>query len=222
MKPVAILRPEPGASRTAAAASALGLEPVIAPLFRIEPLEWTPPDPSRFDGLLLTSANAVRQAGRGLDSLRDLRAYCVGEATAAAATEAGLQVAKVGTGGVESLLESLSSGLQLLHLCGRHRHPAPAGSVEAVPVYESVAVAAPPALSRLADAVLLVHSPRAGQQLRALADEGLVDRKNLSIAAISDEAELAAGSGWQEVEVAAEPTDSALLAIAARLCNKHG
>ncbi len=222
MRPVAILRPEPGASRTAASVRAMGLDPLIAPLFRIEALEWTPPDPQKFDCVLLTSANAVRHAGPGLDAFRDLPTYCVGEATAAAAKEAGLTVAKAGNGGVGDLLESLSPELKLLHLCGRHRRPASTGSIEAVPVYESVAVEPPPALPALADAVLLVHSPRAGQRLKDLADQGLLDRKILSIAAISGEAARAAGAGWQEVEVATEPADSALLAIAARLCNKRG
>jgi uroporphyrinogen-III synthase len=33
------------------------------PLFAIVPLDWTAPDPAQFDGLVLTSANAVRHAG---------------------------------------------------------------------------------------------------------------------------------------------------------------
>jgi uroporphyrinogen-III synthase len=38
--------------------------------------------------------------------------------------------------------------------------------------------------------------------------------------AISDAAAEAAGRGWEAVEVADQPNDEALLALAARLCNK--
>jgi uroporphyrinogen-III synthase len=41
-----------------------------------------------------------------------------------------------------------------------------------------------------------------------------------AIAAISDAAADAAGTGWSEIHVAAEPGDDALLALAARLCNR--
>ena len=43
---VLILRPQPGADETAARARALGLEPLVAPLFTVRPLAWTPPDPA--------------------------------------------------------------------------------------------------------------------------------------------------------------------------------
>ena len=95
MRPFVILRPEPGAGATAEAARQRGLNPIVAPLFRIEPVEWQPRDPAEFDALLLTSANAVAQAGDGLREFASLPVYCVGEATAAAARDAGLSVAGV-------------------------------------------------------------------------------------------------------------------------------
>jgi len=42
------------------------------------------------------------------------------------------------------------------------------------------------------------------------------------LAAISPDTAAAAGPGWERVEVAAEPSDAALLAIASRLCNNPG
>ena len=60
MRRLLVLRPEPGASATAGRARTLGLDPVLMPLFEIEPIAWTAPDPAGFDALLLTSANAVR------------------------------------------------------------------------------------------------------------------------------------------------------------------
>ena len=83
MRPVVVLRPEPGASRTAARAEALGLDARVVPLFAIVPIEWSAPDPSDFDGIVLTSANAVRHGGEQLDELKALPVHAVGEATAA-------------------------------------------------------------------------------------------------------------------------------------------
>ena len=55
------------------------------PLFSVESLAWKVPDAASFDALLLTSANAVRQAGAGLTQLRGLPVHAVGAATATAA-----------------------------------------------------------------------------------------------------------------------------------------
>ena len=58
-------------------------------------------------GCLLTSANAVRCGGEQLHSLRGLKAYAVGEATAEAAREAGFDIAATGDAGVDRLLGSI-------------------------------------------------------------------------------------------------------------------
>ena len=92
MRPLLVLRPEPGASATVKRARELGLEPVAAPLFEIEPLPWEAPEPGGFDALLLTSANAVRHGGSKLAKLRGLRVYAVGDATAEAARESGFDI----------------------------------------------------------------------------------------------------------------------------------
>ena len=139
MKRVLILRPEPGASATLRRAHALGLDAVTIPLFAIEPIEWQAPDPSGFDGLLITSANAVRNAGRGLDRLLELPVYAVGEATAAEALTYGFKVAKVGAAGIDALLATIRPGIRLLHLAGEDRtEPNGASqSITAVTVYRA-------------------------------------------------------------------------------------
>ena len=212
-----VLRPEPGATATAERARARGLHPVIAPLFEVEPTEWEAPEPAGFDGLLLTSANAVRHAGDKLEGLRGLQVYAVGEATAEAARHAGFGIASVGSDGVERLLGSIESDLKLLHLCGEDRAES-AGSpqgITAVVVYRSREVGTPD-LSTAPGSIALTHSPRAGRRLAELVTE----RSTISIAAISDAAAKAVGSGWKQVAVADRPSDEALLALAASLCNK--
>jgi uroporphyrinogen-III synthase len=220
MTPLAILRPEPGASATANAARRLGLAPILIPLFQIEPVAWTAPDPSSFDGLLVTSANAVRSGGPELRKYRELPVHAVGEATAAEARKRGLTVQTVGNGGVDAALSALPPHLRLLHLCGAERREPRnhAHRISAIAVYRSAELEIPDNFSSLEGAVVAVHSPRAGQRLAELARATRLDRNSTAIAAISAEAAAAAGDGWKQVTVALEPSDRALLALAARLC----
>jgi uroporphyrinogen-III synthase len=216
MRRVLVLRPEPGASATVANARRLGLDAFAVPLFEIEPLQWEAPDAARFDGLLLTSANAVRHGGDALREMRGLPVYAVGEATAESARQAGFDIAATGDAGIERLLGSIDSGLRLLHPCGEHRREAAAvrQRISHVPVYRARTIAAPD-LGAAPGCVALVHSPRAANRFAEL----VKDRVSIAVAAISRAAADAAGRGWSSVEAAEQPSDHALLALAARLCN---
>ena len=215
MTRVLVLRPEPGASETVRRAKQRGLDAEAKPLFTIEPIYWQAPEAGSFDGLLLTSANALRHGGDNLQDLRGLPAYAVGEATADAAREAGFDIKSVGEAGVDRLLGSIEPELKLLHLCGEDRripHNA-RQAIVALPVYR--AVECDVSLADVHDSVALIHSPRAGRRFAQL----VPDREGIAIAAISPAAAEAAGDGWREVAAADTPTDEALLALAARLCN---
>ena len=219
MRRLFLFRPEPGARHSADGARAMGLDAVLVPLFAIEPLDWTAPDPANFDAILLTSANAVRHCGQGLDSLRGLPVHCVGEATALAANLAGLGIASVGKGGVDELLAAIPPETRLIHLCGEDRR-APADSsrmISCVHVYRAVPTDRPPELDDLRGAVAAVHSPRAARRLADLAEAKV--KATVRVAAISPAAAEAAGRGWESVDWASGPSDSALLALCARLCD---
>ena len=221
MRRLVILRPEPGASATAARARAIGLDAIAMPLFEVEPAAWEVPEPGGFDALLLTSANAVRTGGGGLERLLGLPVYAVGEATAAAALDAGFKVAASGDGGVEQLLGAMPAGLRLLHLCGEQRvEPEASLAITAIPVYRSAELPMPSEFARIGGQVAAVHSPRSGRRLAELADRAGVDRGTVRIAAISPAAASAAGPGWERCEAAQSPGEAALLALAARLCDK--
>lgn len=221
---VLILRPQPGADITAERAVKSGLVPAVAPLFTIRPLPWQAPDPAAFDALLLTSANAARQAGGGLTSLLALTCYAVGETSSAAAVEAGFRDVRTGPADGAALLRLMETeGVRsALHLCGRE-HALPADSsvaVTAVPVYAADAVDSLPAEAEAAiaeGAVALLHSPRAAALFASLIG---AERQGLRIAAISAASAEAAGPGWAAVAVAAEPRDQALLEAAAKLCHR--
>lgn len=220
-----VLRPEPGASATAARIAALGHAAVVAPLFTVQPVAWAPPDPAEHDALILTSANAVRHAGPVLARLAGLPVYAVGSATAAAALEAGFKVVATGlSDGAELLERAAAEGVRKgLHLAGAdHRAIAHADvGLRRVVVYRADAVDALPAEAREAlsgSAVVLLHSPRAAGHFRALLGEAGLSADRVAIAGISAATLRAAGEGWGATMLATQPSDEALLAAAARLC----
>ncbi|MCY7339841.1 MAG: uroporphyrinogen-III synthase [Sphingomonas bacterium] len=216
MKKLLLLRPEPGLSASADHARSLGLDVVTCPLFAVEPVAWTAPDPAGFDALLLTSANAVRHAGPGFAKVAALPVIAVGEATADAARAAGLNVTMVGVAGAQHLLDDLADKRKLLHLTGVDHGAITDDRVTTLLVYRAGQIDAPnlPVVSNL---VIAVHSPRAGARLTQLVGA----RSGGVVAAISEAAALACGSGWRAIEWAPQPTDSALLALAARLCQSR-
>ena len=221
MNKLLILRPQPGADETAQRARALGLEPVVAPLFTIRPLPWEAPDASEVDAVMLTSANAARHGGAGLAPLLGLTCYAVGEATADAARGAGFTNVRVGPeDGVALLMAMEADGIAAaLHLCGAdHVSFEPAEiRIRRIPVYKAVAVAELPAAAVAAldgDPVALLHSPRAARHFASLAG----DRSQIRIVAISARTARAAGEGWRALVVAPRPRDDALLELAAKLC----
>ncbi len=219
MTPLLVLRPEPGASQTLAAAKVLRLEACAMPLFTIEPVAWALP-PGDFDALMLTSANAVRQAGAGLAAVRHLPVYAVGEATAAAARQAGLVVAHVGGGDAAALVAAMRvEGVgRALHLVGEVNRGVEDAAIARVVVYRAVPVDRLQPLP--AGSIALIHSPAAGSLFARLIDAAGAARDAITVAAISAAAGEAVGRGWAAVAIAPQPTDAALLAVAAKLCEE--
>jgi len=203
----------------------MGLEAVAAPLFTIAPIAWSAPDPAAFDALMLTSANAVHHARPALARYRGLPVYAVGEATAAAAREAGFARIQAGASDAIELLGMLAAdGIgRVLHLAGREHRDAehPPIVITRRIVYGADPVAAlPPAAhdSLRRGAVALLHSPRAARLFAGLTDAAPLPRDGIAIAAISPAAASAAGEGWRAIAIATRPDDTTLLAAAARLC----
>lgn len=210
-----ILRPQPGTDATAARVRAAGHTPLMMPLFAVEPVDWEAPAAANYDNLLLTSANAVRQAGANLALYRDLPLYAVGQNTADAARQAGFEIAHIGDAGVDALLQKLNDR-RLLWLTGEdHVEPEadPTVRLDRYIVYRSAAITLSPDFvetTQSADHVLL-HSPRAASHFGDLLTEHHIERNAISIAALSPNIAQAAGSGWKSVRVAPQPTDAALL-----------
>ncbi len=215
--PVIVTRPAPGNAATHARLADAGIAARLVPLALAEPVAWTVPD-ARVDALLLTSANAVRFAGPGLAAVAHLPAWCVGPATAAAARTLGLTVAQVGDGGVDALLAG-DAPPRMLWLSGENRTivtPPPGAMILPVPCYRMAALPVDPA-ALAGPAILLIHSVAAARRLATLVTE----RSTTAVVAISGAVAAAAGPGWRQVEVPAQPDDAAMVAIAVKLCQKR-
>lgn len=225
-RPLLILRPEPGATMTAKSALDQGWRPIVAPIFRIEPLAWEPPPAADYDALFVTSANAVRQAGKALTRYRDMPVYAVGAATARALKSAGFTQIRTGRGDAAMMmLTAAEEGVtSALHLAGEdHRDSKhPDIRLDRRLVYRSAAAGRLSDKAELAlrsgEAVVLLHSGRAGERFAQLIDDATIPRASVSIAALAPAVAEAAGNGWAATIAADRPDDAALLAAAARLC----
>jgi uroporphyrinogen-III synthase len=225
MKRILILRPSPGAEETAVRAAEAGFDVVTAPLFTVHAVAWANPGADRFDAVMLTSANAPRHAGSGLDAFHELPCYAVGEATAGEARRHGFAEVRTGNADGAALAGMMvRDGIRrAFHPCGRDHVPL---EMPGLSLIDCVVYAAE-AARRLPDdahealgagAVALVHSPRAGALFARLVDDAGLERDAIPIAAISPAAAEAAGSGWKATLAALTPRDDALLELAAKLC----
>ncbi|MBU3078172.1 uroporphyrinogen-III synthase [Sphingomonas quercus] len=216
MTTVLVLRPEPGATASAARAEAAGFRAVTAPLFTIAPVDWAPPT-EPVDALMLTSANAVRHGGPALALFHDLPVHAVGIETAAIASAAGFRDVRIGPGDAAGLVAALPDGLRVLHLAGREHRPAlPAQGLRRI-VYAADPVTALPDAAREAlagGAIALLHSARAAATFAALVETAGLSRAGIAVAALSPAVAAAAGIGWRRCAIAGAPDDEALFRAA--------
>jgi uroporphyrinogen-III synthase len=122
-----VTRPEPEGERTAASLRARGHEVALAPLLRIEPIEFALPEKS-WSAVAMTSANAARAvaAHARRDMLTALDAFTVGRHTAEAARAAGFRAVYSADGDKDDLVDLLRAhrGKELrplLYLAGEER-----------------------------------------------------------------------------------------------------
>jgi len=224
--PLLILRPEPGASMTAKRAFDEGWRPIVAPLFRIEPIAWQAPPATNYDALFATSANGVRQSGKAIGAYHALPAYAVGDATARALKAAGFTDIRTGRGDAALMLDMASENgvARALHLAGEDYKDVghDAIGIDRRIVYRSAAVSSlnekAAAALREGVGVALLHSGRAAEHFAALCDGARIPRRQVRVAALAPAILESAGPGWRATIAAEKPDDAALLAAAARLC----
>lgn len=223
--PLLVVRPEPGNAATLAAAGALGLEAHGDPLFEIASVAWLPPPAADFDAVLIGSANVLRHGGKALVRYAGLPAYVVGQATAEAAQQAGFAIAAVGSGGLQTLTERLAEDgrRRVLRLAGAEHVPLrvpPQTAIETVVVYKARPLPLGTASAALLgdETVVMLHSAAAARQFAEECDRLEVSRNAIALACLGPRIAVAAGAGWASVASAERPDDTALLALAARMC----
>ncbi|MFK7840142.1 MAG: uroporphyrinogen-III synthase [Bdellovibrionales bacterium] len=122
---VVITRPEPDASDYAKELLGLGYEVWVEPMLKIKTASFDVPDLSRYQGLLITSANALNAFLKGGGQVFDVPVFCVGKYSADAAIKAGFNdVIFVDGTGVDLfnyiLAQKDVQAMSFLHLCGEH------------------------------------------------------------------------------------------------------
>ncbi|MEC9343977.1 MAG: uroporphyrinogen-III synthase [Pseudomonadota bacterium] len=243
---VLVTRAAGPAETTAGRLRAAGYEPVVLPL--IEYRDSGAPLPhGRFDGIIFTSAAAVeilaaRPSGTWAP-LRALPTFCVGTATARAASAAGFSQVVSGHGSASDLVGTILSALsmrnrsgegsvRLLWLAPHDRAFDLAAALSAHGIVVTVtaiyrAVTADPgaraletALRDCAGGAVLLYSPRSAEHLVSLAARHALTGPlaGLTLLAISENvARAIAGHGISDMLVSEMPQEDGLFALLDRL-----
>ena len=224
MKNLIVVRPLPGAMRTVAAASAMGLVAIPMPVQDYEPVDWQEPE-GPFDGLLVGSAMAFRFPSPMFDATLDLPVHAVGRTTAAMAESAGYTVASVGEGGLQAVLDGLPDDepLRLLRVGGEDKvalEPPPHVELVECAVYRLIDVELTEGQAKLlrSPVCVLLHSAGAARSFRRNCERLALDREAIALACLGPRIAQAAGTGWGRVMSASTPNDTALLALARTMC----
>ena len=228
MRPIIVIRPQPGNSSTVNAARELNLNAHGFPMFKVRPLPWDMPEPDTFDALLIGSGNAIRHSGAAFEAFAGKPAYAVGETSAQMARDAGLTVVATGEGGLQDVLGKLEPDhRRLLRLAGEKRVALLTPddvSIEERIVYAVDPLPMPLQLVRMLErrCLVLLHSAESARHFAASCAEHGVDRSLVQLACIGERVASAAGEGWQEVRAAQRPAEEALLALASEMCKEDG
>jgi uroporphyrinogen-III synthase len=115
---VLVTRPHPDAEATAAALRAKGLEVLLAPMLRFEPVAFHYDADARYGAVVVTSANALRGIEPHLAGSRLLKLplFAVGAHTASAAQRAGFHNVIPASGEAASLRDCVLAGVKAKEL----------------------------------------------------------------------------------------------------------
>jgi len=110
---ILVTRPEPDNAATAAALRTKGLEVLLAPMLRFEPVAFHDDADARYSAIIVTSANALRAIEAHLAGhLLTLPVFAVGERTAEAARHAGFRDVMVADGNAVALRELITASVR--------------------------------------------------------------------------------------------------------------
>lgn len=115
---VLVTRPQPDDGATAAALRGRGFEVLQAPMLRFEPVAFYDDEDTRYDAVIVTSANALRGIEPRLagSNLLELPLFAVGEHTASAARHTGFSNVIVAKGDAVSLRDLVLASVKAREL----------------------------------------------------------------------------------------------------------
>ena len=212
-----VTRTQPGANTTAARLVSLGYEPVVRPVLEVRAIPdafQNAPPSQTISCLALTSPNTIDAIRSEIFHHRAIPAYCVGDTTARAASEAGFTEVHSASGDIHALAKLIAQKVSpgLVFAPGAEQ---PAGDlpkllpkyrVVRLPVYATTetGIAIPTDVD-----VAMVHSPRAGS---ALAKALMSGSRPMKIIAISNAAACPfSGVPGIEMTIADHPDEEAML-----------
>jgi uroporphyrinogen-III synthase len=226
---ILVVRPEPAASLLAARLKAEGLEAVPAPVSEYIELPFTLPDLAPYQGLAFTSAEAVRVFSRHAAGEGRV-AFCVGDATAEAARDAGFPEVRSADGDAGDLAALLGAAdiKKILHISGSDlaQDMAPplaekGIALDRVTVYtarllDELPSEAAAALGAGEVTAAMLFSARAAARFVSLLPDGAAG--GITALCISPRAAAgAAGANWKAVHIAEHPRLDAMAALARAL-----
>ncbi len=232
---ILVTRPEPDASRLAQRLKAAGHDPLIEPLMSVEYLEASAELPGALkdaQAIAFTSANGVRALARCYTG-RHLPVFAVGDATAAAARQAGFSTVHGAAGDVDHLAADIAARLDpgagsIVHIAGsvvagdlQGTLAAHGFQVDRHVLYAMTASASlsPEVIAQITRASLeaaLVYSPRSGRILVDLVNKAGLQEACQAITCYCLSANVAAAVAdlpFANCLVAATPDEAALMAL---------
>jgi uroporphyrinogen-III synthase len=228
---ILVTRPEKDSAVLAEIIGRAGHEAIVSPLMDIVPVAWAMPE-TDIDALVLTSHNAV--SAYHAEILKKYPCFCIGAATAQAASAAGFDVIAHADGDRSGLITALvsSNSKNILFLSGHIERAdlvteLAASGIQAVRriVYEAHArtcfsADAARALAENSIDCVLLFSPRSAAIFRTL-HEGLTGaaKSRLTLACLSAAVAQACGAGWSHIALAQQPSTQHLLAAAGIMCD---
>ena len=227
---ILITRPEPGASETARRVQALGLTPVLCPMFIIRQVPATLPPALRVGAVLVTSGNAIPALPM---AYRPVPLFAVGNTTAERARQAGFTQVTSADGDAQALARQVRQLVNpaagtLLLAAGRHNGKPLATELRQAGyrVSRRVLYAAEPVAALTPEATSALHH---GQVRAALFFSADTARRFVALArtpplqaALRDVDAVAIGPAagvalealpWRHIHVAARPTQDEMLAL---------
>lgn len=210
-----------------------GFETLIEPMLEIVPAPgFQAPDLSGYEGLLITSANALHVLAVQSQE-RDIPVFTVGENTASAGRQYGYQDIRIAGGNVDSLADMVKGSGPYLHIRGTHvtgdlsaMLSKKGVACDTLVAYEAVKVKSMSAACKTAlenDNITAVtfFSKRTAENFMALAEENRLEHHLRTVKALSiseNVLECVQPYAWEEAYAAENPGRSAMLELLKDVC----